>query len=182
MPFGRILHEPSCYTLVPPGRVRIRVHPDINRVSGADVGSANSRVPFPKASWPPHARKGIGEEMKPSGAGDTQAVEMCRLEFFTFYRGQLIRKAEAEREWPEAQGRACGAVERPWADRALSSLHQEFSAAGRRPRWVSFHPEIPPALVADIAGGRQVVIQLRACFEGVYIFSKWVLRKEGCSK
>jgi hypothetical protein len=96
----------------------------------------------------------------------TKVADLSHLEFFTLYQGRLTRRPEAEREWFEAQGRPHGAVERSWADGRLLSLHQEFSAAGRFPRWVSFHPENPLALVAEIAGGRQVVIQVRAHFEG----------------
>lgn len=104
--------------------------------------------------------------MKPRGAADTKwLATMYRFEFYTLHRGRLVRKEAAEREWYAAEGRGYGPLERLWAEERLKSLHGEFAAARRRPRWVSFHPELLPALVGSIASGRQVVIQARAHFE-----------------
>lgn len=97
--------------------------------------------------------------------GTNSLEALYTIEFYTLFRGELIRKEEAEREWREADGMSPAPMGRTSAQEALWRLLETFRREGRIPRWVQFHPEIPPALVGNIASGRQVVIQLREHFD-----------------
>lgn len=87
------------------------------------------------------------------------------IEFYTLGTAGLIRKEEAEREWRESEGLEPGPLDWATLQVGLRRLLATFTAEGRLPRWVQFHPEVPPALVANIPRGKQVVIQVREYIE-----------------